>query len=245
MRAVKASKWKCDISPALATKTSSIPPFSPSSDFEPSSGHDTEELHAFLDTGTNLSPSKKTHIKDIEDEDNVAGLLEHYIEDFPWPASDLIAEHGKLPPFFELFWCQKVENNEAMWAPFSSRDKWELARWLMCSSISQKEIDTFLKLESVCTFDCFSLKQNLKWFLDQNNVNLSFSNKRKLFQTIDKLPTGPEWTCEAFEIHEDLLDDEGKLWTEEIKLWKCDMVACIWELMSDAQFKEHMHYTSE
>ncbi len=93
MRAVKASKWKCNVFPALATKTSSIPPFSPSSDFEPSSGHDTEELHAFLDMGTNLSPSKKTHIKDIEDEDNVAGLLEHYIEDFPWPASDLSMEN--------------------------------------------------------------------------------------------------------------------------------------------------------
>lgn len=167
MRAVKASKRKHDVSPALAAKTSSIPPFSPSSDFEPSSGHDTEELHAFPDTGTNLPPSKKTRIEDIEDEDNVAGPPEHYIEDFPWPAGDPIAEHGKLPPFFELFRCQKVENNEAMWAPFSSRDEWELARWLMRSSISQKEIDAFLKLESVRTFDCFSLKQNLKWFLDQ------------------------------------------------------------------------------
>ncbi|KAK0460240.1 uncharacterized protein EV420DRAFT_1478757 [Desarmillaria tabescens] len=213
-------------------QTFDIPPSTskPSSDFGPIPN--PGELHAFPDTSADNSPvappPKKTHVKDVEDEDDIVGPQEHFIQDFPWLAGDPIVERGKLPPFFELFRHQKVENGEAMWAPFSSRDEWELARWLMCSSISQKEIDSFLKLESI-----------------KNNVNPSFGNKRKLFQTIDKLPTGPEWTCEVFKIHGDLLNNEGMPQTEEIELWKHDPVACIRELMGDAQFKEHMRYAPE
>ncbi|KAK0243557.1 hypothetical protein EDD85DRAFT_919323 [Armillaria nabsnona] len=134
---------------------------------------------------------------------------EYYIEDFPWPAGDPIIDRGVLPPFFELFRREKEEKKEEMWVPFSSREEWELAHWLMRSSISQREIDAFLKLESI-----------------KNNVKPSFDNKRKLFQTIDKLPTGPEWTC-------------------EVELWKRDPVACIQELIGDAHFKDYMHYTPE
>lgn len=42
---------------------------------------------------------------------------------------------------------------------------------------------------------------------------------------IDKLPTGPEWTCEVFELQGDLLDEQGNPRTEEVELWKRDPVA--------------------
>lgn len=40
---------------------------------------------------------------------------------------------------------------EPAWAPFSSLEDWELSRWLVQSGVSQREIDKFLKLESVRT----------------------------------------------------------------------------------------------
>ncbi|KAK0223918.1 hypothetical protein IW262DRAFT_1547637 [Armillaria fumosa] len=157
-------------------------------------------------------PSKRTRVEDVEDEEDMSSPPEHYIQDFPWGAGDPIIERGVLLLFFEQLRCERFDKNEEMWAPFSSRDEWELAWWLLRSGISQKEIDTFLKLESI-----------------KNNVNPSFENKRKLFQTIDRLPTGPSWSCEVFEIRGDLLDEKGNPRVEE-------------ELIGDAQFREHLWY---
>ncbi|PBK70867.1 hypothetical protein ARMSODRAFT_884244 [Armillaria solidipes] len=228
--ASKSLKRKRAITPPPTDPTPSSPPYSPASDSGPVP--DLPELHAFphadFDPLAAPPPPKKTHVEDVEDDGDEEQQREYYIEDFPWPAGDPIIDRGVLPPFFELFHREKVEKKEDMWVPFSSREEWELARWLMQSSISQREIDAFLKLESI-----------------KNNVKPSFDNKRKLFQTIDKLPTGPEWTCEVFELWGDLLNEQGEPRTEEVELWKRDPVACIQELIGDARFKDYMHYAPE
>ncbi|KAK0476283.1 hypothetical protein EDD18DRAFT_1385437 [Armillaria luteobubalina] len=59
----------------------------------------------------------------------------------------------------------------------------------------------------------------------------SFENKRKLFQRIDTLPTGPEWECEVFVLTGDEKDEDGKLRTEE--------------LMGNSRFAQHMKYAPE
>ncbi|SJL14960.1 uncharacterized protein ARMOST_18437 [Armillaria ostoyae] len=203
-------------------------PASPPDNSEAVPDPDQSRLDADIDCSAVPPPSKRTRVEDVEDEDDAPGPREYYIEDFPWPAGDPILERGVLPTFFELLRREKVVKGEDMWKPFSSREEWELARWLVRSGISQKEIDNFLKLGSI-----------------QNNVSPSFDNKRKLFQTIDKLPTGPEWTCEVFELQGDLLDEKGNPRTEEVELWKRDPVACIRELMGDARFRKHMRYAPE
>ncbi|KAK0216895.1 hypothetical protein IW262DRAFT_1507425 [Armillaria fumosa] len=173
-------------------------------------------------------PFKRTRVEDVEDEEDMSSPPEHYIQDFLWEAGDLIIEQGVLPPFFEQLRHERFDKNEEMWAPFSSRDEWELVQWLLRSGISQKEIDTFLKLESI-----------------KNNINPSFENKRKLFQTIDRLPTGPSWSCKVFEIRGDLLDEKGNPHIEEVELWKRDPVECVKELIGDARFCEHLWYAPE
>ncbi|KAK0445549.1 hypothetical protein EV421DRAFT_1902490 [Armillaria borealis] len=222
------AKRKRAISPPPTDDTPSNLPASLS--FNSESVPDPGEWHPDPDpdfAATEPPPSKKTRVEDVEDEDDAPGPREYYIEDFPWPAGDPILERGILPTFFECLRREKTTEGEDMWKPFSSREEWELARWLVRSGISQKEIDTFLKLDSI-----------------QNNVNPSFDNKRKLFQTIDKLPTGPEWTCEAFEIQGDLIDEKGNPRTEEVELWKRDPVACIRELIGDGRYSNtnlHRH----
>ena len=71
---------------------------------------------------------------------------------------------------------------------------------------------------------------------------------------MDKLPTGPEWTCRLIHIHGDLgpLDEnnvamedmqDGK--TKELELWMCNLVACIRELMGNPTFDGSMAYVPE
>lgn len=152
MRAAKMAKRKRTISPPPTDDIPSNLPASLSSNAE--SVPDPGEWHADADADfatTEPPPSKKTRVEDVEDEDDVSGPREYYIEDFPWPAGDPILERGILPTFFELLRREKVTEGEDMWKPFSSWEEWELGRWLVRSGISQKEIDTFLNLESVRT----------------------------------------------------------------------------------------------
>ena len=43
----------------------------------------------------------------------------------------------------------------------------------------------------------------------------------------------------------DLLDEDGKLLTEENELWVCDPVDCIWELIGNVAFHNHMVYVCQ
>ena len=38
---------------------------------------------------------------------------------------------------------------DAPWTPFESEGEWELARWLMMSGVSQRQINVFLKLNKI------------------------------------------------------------------------------------------------
>lgn len=58
---------------------------------------------------------------------------------------------GGLGTRFQQISCKQRAANEEPWAPFNSLSDWELARWLMRSSVSQGEIDKFLKLDAVRT----------------------------------------------------------------------------------------------
>ena len=56
-------------------------------------------------------------------------------------------------------WFEKIQHAQCgvgkpAWAPFNSLADWELSRWLVQSGVSQREINKFLKLESVHTCVC-------------------------------------------------------------------------------------------
>ncbi len=58
---------------------------------------------------------------------------------------------------FEAYCEQQKAANQEPWAPFGSEEEWELAWWLMESGVSQKKIDSFLKLKKVATAGLYAL----------------------------------------------------------------------------------------
>ena len=135
--------------------------------------------------------------------------------------------------------------NEEPWSPFNSLSDWELARWLMQSSVSQGEIDKFLKLEAVRTCDHLIYKSPLTLVQIQTGAQPSSHNKYTFFKKIDALPKGPEWVCEVLEITGDKKDEEGKAFVEEVEFWRRDPVECVRELIGNPAFKEFMKYAPE
>lgn len=92
------------------------------------------------------------------DDDNEAEIFESantkFIVDYPAEAcagAILEDSRDRLETRFEKIWRMQQNAGEPAWAPFSSLGDWELSRWLVQSGVSQREIDKFLKLESVRT----------------------------------------------------------------------------------------------
>jgi Plavaka transposase len=70
----------------------------------------------------------------------------------------------------------------------------------------------------------------------------SFLNSRSLFQKIDALPPGPEWTCDLLEVEGDILDEGGETQKETVELWRRNPVECVQELIGNPEFKQYMKY---
>ncbi|KIK13944.1 hypothetical protein PISMIDRAFT_17641 [Pisolithus microcarpus 441] len=121
---------------------------------------------------------------------------------------------------------ESMEAVENMWAPFHSEGEWELARFLM-KNIGQTRIDEFLKLDIV----------------QQNGV--SFDNAQSLLKYMDKLCTGPAWTCEMIDVEGDVVTEDGMMKHEQLELWWCDPVECVWELIGNPAFRDLMSYVLE
>ena len=79
-------------------------------------------------------------MEEVEDADD------RWVQDYPGPAG---TTKGGCKTTFQLHHEAQKATGDKPWAPFESEKEWELARWLMTSGISQKKIDSFLKLETV------------------------------------------------------------------------------------------------
>ncbi|RDB30301.1 hypothetical protein Hypma_007131 [Hypsizygus marmoreus] len=85
--------------------------------------------------------------------------------------------YGTGPTFMDKF-AHDVHANEreqVLYYPFSSRDEWEMASYLIRSSLSMAAIDRFLKLSLV------------------KQLQLSFHTAKELRSRIELLPAGPIW----------------------------------------------------
>lgn len=58
--------------------------------------------------------------------------------------------YGHCPTRFSGFLAQQRSRGLDPWAPFASREEWELARWIHKSNLSQRATDEFLKGSMVC-----------------------------------------------------------------------------------------------
>lgn len=118
----------------------------------------TPEVSAFLDGQPDEGPlystllgdqpsTKRAHV-DTEDEP-IEIKMDIVYEDFEPPAGE---PHPKPPDTrsdFEHLREKQHSLGEQPWAPFSSLEDWDYARWIMESGLSQRQIDGMLKLDIV------------------------------------------------------------------------------------------------
>ncbi|OBZ74731.1 hypothetical protein A0H81_05568 [Grifola frondosa] len=169
--------------------------------------------------------SHRVRVEEVEDEEAGGLPKKPWVRDFPTEAASIL-DHRRTS--FETIREQKDEAGDTSWAPFTCKEEWELAKWLMSTGLSQNAVEDYLTLP-----------------ITQNRTKLSFHNKRAFFQKIDALPRGPSWTCEPFEVTGDLTDDKGQTRVEEVELWKRDPVECVRELMGNPVFKDLVRYAPE
>ena len=49
---------------------------------------------------------------------------------------------------------------------------------------------------------------------------MSFQTVKALLKKIERLPRGPEWTCDVLEVKGDQVGVDRKLVTQEVELWR-------------------------
>ena len=98
-----------------------------------------KRAHTEAQDPSGFQPTRVTAIVDYPEEAAAGAIIEG-------------AEGGCETRFQKISREQQKANREP-WAPFNNLSDWELARWLIQSSVSQGEIDKFLKLEAVRTRD--------------------------------------------------------------------------------------------
>ena len=196
-------------------------------------------------------PAKKFPpiIEDAEDDETAPQLSRDTFVSVDFVGTGAILEGKEEKNRFERFRDMKQKKGEEMWAPFKSREEWQLARWLMLSGISHGDIDAFAKLPIVrSSYD--SWRRNLTNSIQiQNDLHPSFKDKRTFLRNIDALPTvRGGWTCKEMEIVRDILQvKDGKMIpkTESIELWMRNLVECVKELMEDPRFEDNIRYAPE
>ncbi len=98
-------------------------------------------------------------------------------------------------------------------------------------------------LPLVATADIFT--DLLLFDQTRTRTQVSFKNKYNLLKKLDALPGGAEWVCDEWEIVGNVEDEDGKMKTEEVELWRRDPVECIRELIGNPAFKDYLKYAPE
>lgn len=57
--------------------------------------------------------------------------------------------------------------------------------------------------------------------------------------------TGMHWHCDEVKVTGNIVDDNGKVLTERLELWRRNPVECIRELIGNPAFREIMGYAPE
>ncbi|CAK5274931.1 unnamed protein product [Mycena citricolor] len=161
-------------------------------------------------------------VEEIEDEGDLPGP---YYDYFPLPAGCVIEQWSPAETVFENLRRKQQTKKLPPWAPFDSKEDWELAKWMVTSGVSRRRLDELLNLQKI-----------------KVGAKPSFHNARKLYQKVDLLPMGPEWICEVVEIEGDLEDKKKNKMKEEVEFWRRNPLDCIRELMQNPGFREHLRY---
>lgn len=163
-----------------------------------------------------------------------------FIEQYPRSIANPI---GCQKTRFEQQCDEEKTNGKLPWEPFSSQDEWELARWLI-NNVNQKATEKYLKLPIVSSIELQGIKF-LQYIQVQKNEKMSFSRNYQFTKMVDKLPTGPGWTCEIIHLEGEEVGEDGRTLVEDLELWRRDPVECVKELIGNPAFKEYISYVPE
>jgi hypothetical protein len=152
------------------------------------------------------------------------------VEEFPNAAQPI----GSGQTFMEWLDSDQfaLDRKKNIYYPFASKAEWEMASFLMRSSMTMKDIDDFFKLQHVC--------YRLQWraFLltfckVQEHLPLSFKSAKELRARVELLPKGPQWKCET-------ITYEGYPTKTPIILYYRDPLECLEFLLKNPLLKKHL-----
>ena len=196
-----------------------------------------EPLYSSLLKG---QPSTKRARVEAED---VPFKMNNVSDKFNPPAGKPITRPANTSNDFERLRENQESLGDQPWAPFSSIEDWDYARWIMNSGLSQRQIDAMLALDLVSQPNSIANG----FMTDAPGVQIkssspSFHNNRALLNKVDSLPTGPEWEVIELSIEGRGANGDREIVTEKVELWRRDPVECVRELFSNPAFKNGIRY---
>ncbi|KAI6028229.1 hypothetical protein EDC04DRAFT_2869150 [Pisolithus marmoratus] len=133
---------------------------------------------------------------------------------------------GSGRTIFKSMEAVEAANEQSKWVPFQNEGEWELAHFLM-KNVGQTKMDEFLKL-------------NIVW-----KSGILFDNACSFLKYVDRLHTGPGWSCEMIDVEGNVMAKDRTLRHEQLELWQCNPIKCIQELMGNPAFWDVMSYVPE
>ncbi|KIK45260.1 hypothetical protein CY34DRAFT_22595 [Suillus luteus UH-Slu-Lm8-n1] len=148
--------------------------------------------------------------------DNDFGVAEGSLEERYEGAGMCYSEDGQT--FLDLFDADEFAEyrNENLFYPFTSKEEWEIADFLLHSPLSMAAIDMFLKLPLI------------------QKLHLSFSNARELRSRAEMLPSRPSWKCQII--------PSTHPTKYPIRLFWRDPIECLESLFSNPLFHDKLDF---
>ncbi|EPS96126.1 hypothetical protein FOMPIDRAFT_1084230, partial [Fomitopsis schrenkii] len=133
---------------------------------------------------------------------------------------------------FQTFRAVQLQRGQSPWAPFTSAEEWELARWIHATGITQRATDDFL---------CGPMATQCRAMFP--SVYGSFHNNKSYLSHIDKLP-GPKasWSWSEITVQGNARDAHGWLMKEVLPIYHRNPVDIVEDLISYTPFDGHIAY---
>lgn len=130
---------------------------------------------------------------------------------------------------------QRAEGQEP-WFLFPSKEKWELAHWLMELAASRSMIDSFLNLKVVQCLTHDNHHSGLIIISKVRGIAPAYKNVCEFLKYIDALPLGLKFSYTPLKVVGDMKNANGNNHIETLELWHHDPVECIAELFGNPSF---------
>ncbi|KAJ3764636.1 hypothetical protein FB446DRAFT_656269 [Lentinula raphanica] len=139
------------------------------------------------------------------------------IESFPGAAAVYYPGKTAMDEFNGDRFATERETN--LYYPFANRNEWQSANWLLTSSLSMGEIDTFLKLEAT------------------KNHHFSFRTAQELKARMDLLPTVARWKSKR------LIMDPSYPTKKPVHLFYRDAIEVLQDILKSPLVQDFLSFT--